>query len=88
MPQKPDAALQRTLNISAAASVSSLYVRAAVGRVITKQDDGSYLIDNAIRMRTQSSGLPVLRQSGDKSELLVPVSVTNGTAEVVQEISW
>ncbi len=88
VPQKPDAALQRTLNISAAASVSSLYVRAAVGRVITKQDDGSYLIDNAIRMRTQSSGLPVLRQSGDKSELLVPVSVTNGTAEVVQEISW
>jgi len=86
--QKPDAGFERRIRISATVTINKLFVRAAVGNEIQKSDDGTYLVDNAIRTRIRSTAEPVLRQSAGKWELLVPVSLSGGTAEVVQDIVW
>jgi hypothetical protein len=39
-------------------------------------------------MKVTADGKPVVRQSGGKSELLVPVTFAGGKAKVVVEYSW
>ncbi len=79
--------LKRTLSLSAAKPVENLYFRAAVGNKIEATADGWYKIDNW-KMKLQSADKPIIRQSGGKSELLVPVRIVEGKAQIVQEYAW
>lgn len=84
-----DPAFQRRLIITAgggAGAVDNLYFRAAAGK-IDRQADGSYLIDDKVRMRLPGAK-PIVRESQGRQELLVPVVFVNGKAEIVQEILW
>ncbi len=81
-----EAAFERHLTVTAKEPVNYLYFRAATGKV-EQQPDGWYLLDGAVRIRLPGS-TPTLRESGGKQELLVPVVLKDGKAEIVQEIQW
>jgi hypothetical protein len=64
-----------------------LYYRAAVADKIEADKDGWYRI-NDWRMRIEADAPPVIRRSGDKMELLVPVRFKGNSAKIVQEYVW
>ncbi|MDB5336234.1 MAG: petJ, partial [Planctomycetaceae bacterium] len=81
-----DAAFERRLTITAKDPVNYLYFRAATGK-IEPQADGWYLLDGDVRIRLSGSK-PILRESGGRQELLVPIVLVDGKAEILQEIQW
>jgi hypothetical protein len=81
-----DPGLRRTLKLTAAKGVDNLYFRAAAGGKIESLGDGWYRIDGW-KMKVEG-GTPQVRQSGGKTELLVPVRFADGKAEIVQEFAW
>ena len=82
------APLRRTLRISAEAPVEHLWFRAVVAGNIEPQDDGWFAIDGDWKLRVESAAKPIVRQSGGKQELLVPVEMPEGKARVVIEYHW
>jgi mono/diheme cytochrome c family protein len=78
--------LHRTLKVSAAGGMTDLYFRAAVGDKIEALKDGWYRIDGW-KMKIDG-GTPVIRKSGGKCELIVPITFKDGKAEIVQEFVW
>jgi len=77
--------LRRTLKLTGPA-MDHLYFRAAVGSKVEAGKDGWYHIDSW-KMKLEG-GTPMVRQSGGKSELLLPVVFTDGKAQIVQEFVW
>jgi hypothetical protein len=96
VPNPPDASFQRTLTLKAtsasggAAPIGSLWFRAAAGGKIEPLDGGWYRIDGTLKMRVEQPGgsSPVVRQNGNRFELLVPVRFNANEARLVQEIVW
>jgi mono/diheme cytochrome c family protein len=82
-----DASLKRTLKLSAGSTVEGLVFRAAVGKKIEAAGDGWFKVDGW-KMRIESAGKPLIRESGGKTELLVPVEFKDGKAQIVQELVW
>jgi mono/diheme cytochrome c family protein len=78
--------LRRILKLTAEKGMSNLYFRAAVGTKIEAQKNGWFSVDGW-KMKIEG-GRPILRQSGGKAELLVPITFKNGKAEIVQEFVW
>jgi hypothetical protein len=70
--------------MAAADIVGKIYFRAASGN-LKAADDGWYTINGAVQIRVQADTQPILRQSEESSELLVPVS---GPTTITQEIVW
>ncbi|HQU41471.1 MAG TPA: hypothetical protein PK867_01610, partial [Pirellulales bacterium] len=65
-----------------------LYFLAGAGQ-IKALESGQYLVDDVVRIRLRSgNATPVLRSSGGRQELLLPVMFERGKAEIVQEIDW
>ena len=83
-----ESGLRRVIDLTAGKEAGDLYFRAAVGNKIEAVGDGVYRIDGGLRMKLTSSAMPVLRTSGGKSELIVPVTFTNGQARIIQELNW
>jgi len=90
VPGDLEASLRRTLTFRADHSVDDLWFRAWVGEAIDAKPDGSFLVDGkvALTFSAGSSGQPVLRKSGGKTELLVPLAFQGSEATVVEEILW
>jgi mono/diheme cytochrome c family protein len=78
--------LRRIMRLTATKPMEHVYFRAAAGAKIEPDKDGWYRIDGW-KMKLEG-GTPVLRQSGGKSELLLPVRFTDGKGQIVQEIAW
>ena len=78
--------MQRTIRIQGSPA-GAVYFRAAAGEV-AENADGSYKIDNRWTMRIKSASKPLLRDSGGRKELLVPLALVNGKSEIVQEFDW
>jgi hypothetical protein len=89
-PGPVDAFLMRTLSFKSDSPPANLFFRAAVGEEISKQPDGSWLVDGKMKMKFPSApGWANTRLIDGKTELLMPVSFDrNGAAEIVQEIVW
>jgi mono/diheme cytochrome c family protein len=83
-----DPSVRRTLRLTASGPADNLFFRAAVGAKVEALGDGWYRVDGTYKVKVESAGAPVLRQSGGKTELLVPVRFAGGKAQVVQEIVW
>lgn len=82
-----DADLHRTLTLkSKAAPAGKLYFRAAVAAKI-EEKSGVFLVDEKVRLSFPGAK-PVLRNSGGKTELLVPVVFRDGAAQIVEHITW
>jgi hypothetical protein len=78
---------RRTLTLSAAKPTDRLYYRAAVGDKIEKTGE-RYVVDGKLSLKLTSAGQPIIRQSGGKTELLVPIVFDGNKAVVVQDYEW
>jgi hypothetical protein len=76
------------LTLTADRPVPDLWFRAAVGDRIEATGGSWYRINGEWRVRIESTVAPVIRQSGGKQELMVPVRFGDGRARIVQEIVW
>ena len=83
-----DPFLQRTLTLKSATPVANLWFRAAVGAKIVAQPDGSFLVDERLKLRVTGEGRALVRESGGKQEVLVPVKFGGGAAKLVEEFKW
>ena len=82
-----DPSLKRTFTLTSTGSSDALYFRAAVGTKIEALDGGWYKIDGW-KMKLDAAGTAKIRESGKKSELLLPVTFKDGKATIVQEFVW
>ncbi|ADB18538.1 PA14 domain protein [Pirellula staleyi DSM 6068] len=78
----------RQFTLEAPGAVEGLYYRAIVASKIEAKEGGTYLIDDKWTTKITSAGKPVIRSSGGKSELLVPVVIENGKAQITQTYDW
>lgn len=87
---EPDFGIERTLTIRADQPPERLYYRAAAGKTIEPQDDGWFLVDNALQVRVRSAEMrvPVVRPVQNGFELVVPVEFKDGMARIIQEYVW
>lgn len=82
-------ALLRQLHLRAPGESSGVYARLAAGEEVRRLDDGSYAVDDfSYYIRPEGGAAPVIRQSGGRQELLVPVRFQNGEATVSYSILW
>ncbi len=84
---KASPGIRRVFTVQAKAGTDNLYFRAAVGDKIEALGDGWYRL-NDLRIRIEAPGMPMLRQSGAKMELLVPVRFQGDAVKIVQEFAW
>ncbi len=84
---KQSPAIRRTFTLTTDNPIDKLYYRAAVADQIAAEKDGWYRI-GAWRMRIEAGAEPIIRQSGKKMELLVPVRFQGNSAKIVQEYVW
>jgi hypothetical protein len=85
-----DASFRRTITFRSAASREKLWFRAWAGPRIEAQPDGSFMVENKIRLHFElaSKQQPALRRQEGKAELLVPVVFLDGQARIAEEIFW
>jgi hypothetical protein len=81
-----DSSIERRLIVKTSRQIDNLWFRAAAGKIET-ETNGDYLVNDVYRIRLPGARA-IVRESNGKRELLVPVSVNNNTAEVVQQILW
>jgi hypothetical protein len=80
---------RRQITLTADRDVENVYVRAGVGQRIEPQADGWHVIDGTVRLHIAAEGTaPLVRDSNGRKELLVPVRLTGGRADVVQQMEW
>lgn len=79
-----NASFRRTITVKGAPK-GTLYFRAAKG--VIKKADGFYIVNEKLRLKLPGSE-PIMRGEGEQTELLVPLSFTNGEAKLVQELVW
>jgi hypothetical protein len=80
--------LRRQIALSSEKAVEGLHFRAAVAGKIEPHKDGTYLVDGNRRLRIEGDEKPLLRESGGKVELLVPVRFKDSKAAFVIEYAW
>ena len=86
VPGEADPFLRRILTVKGKAPASGkLYFRAATGK-ITREGE-AYNVDGKLKLKFPGAQ-PLLRGSGDKAELLVPIDLSNGEGKLVEELVW
>lgn len=91
LPEEDSKILSRELVISSLQSPTNLYAKIAEGREIDQLPDGSYSIDGKqyyIQIVNVGKSKPMIRQSGDKKELLVSIAFEGNKANVKYLIIW
>ena len=90
MPQEFDPWLKRTIRLVVKNDAGDWYYRAAVGNKIEPAEEGVWQVDGSLKVQVSvSAGSgPVVRTSGGRAELLVPIEFTRGEAEIVQMYMW
>lgn len=78
--------MQRRLKLAGTAA-GPVYFRAAAGE-ITEAGVGTYKIDGRWTMQLKSATRPLIRDSGGRKELLVPIALQGGACEIGQEFDW
>ena len=79
--------LDRTISLSGKSS-ESIFYRAASAEKIEKLSDAEYRIDGFWTMKVNGGEAPILRQSGNQWEVLVPVKLIDGKATLQQSYAW
>lgn len=83
-----EVSLRRTLSVSAGKPVDGLLFRAAVADKIEDAGGGIYRIDGVWKLKVSGETKPVIRRSGGKCELLLPVAFADGKGRLVLEYTW
>ena len=89
IPGGEDPAIERTFTIESDKPTENLWLRALVARSIEPGPDGTFTVDGEWTTRLRTGGAdPVVRRSGDRAELLVPIDLSGGKAVIEQEFLW
>ena len=83
-----EGAFRRRFTLSSETPIENLYIRAAMGSSIKAGADGTYSVDQLWTVKVTGGGVPFLRDSNGRQELLVPVPLVNQRGEVVLDIHW
>ncbi len=83
---KGPAHLKRTLTVASEKPTGELFFRAAVGNKIIVGDGGWFTVDG-LKINVETPGATVRKANG-KDELVVPVTLKDGKAQVVVTYSW
>jgi mono/diheme cytochrome c family protein len=80
---------ERALELAARAPAEGLWFRLALGESI-RESNGSFEIDGSItiRLSSETSLSPVVRQSRGGRELLVPIDLSTGAARLIVTYGW
>ena len=84
---KVNPGIRRSIMLTTDNPIDKLYYRAAVADKIEADKDGWFRV-NDWRMRIEGGATPVIRRSGTKMELLVPIQFKGNSAKIVQEYAW
>jgi mono/diheme cytochrome c family protein len=89
-PGEVDPFFRRTLVFRTEAPVENLWFRAWSGSRIEQQGGGIFVADGKVKLRFDVPGgaAPVVRQSGNNAELLVPIKFSGNSAQLTEEIVW
>ncbi|MGZ0170227.1 MAG: c-type cytochrome [Planctomycetales bacterium] len=92
VPRKNDkqlASFERTIALESPSPVARMFFRAASASKI-ESVDGGFVLDGHLKLTlsAESSKSAIIRQSGGKTELLIPVTFANGRAEITQLYEW
>jgi hypothetical protein len=89
-PADDGTALHRDLSLTAPDGTRGVYVRLADAERIERQRDGSFVVGDRTYYIAVERGTPrpVVRDSGGRQELVVPVQFRRGTARVAYSIIW
>jgi hypothetical protein len=89
VPSDGDAFFRRTLTLRSGKPIPNLWFRAWAGKVEASAD-GSFLADGKVKLRFTGNGTgkPVVRSNAGRTELLVPVTSTDQSVRIVEEIIW
>jgi mono/diheme cytochrome c family protein len=79
--------IRRSFILTTDNPIDKLYYRAAIADKIEMEKDGWYRI-NDWKMRIEADEQPVIRQAGNKKELLVPIRFKGNSAKFGQEYVW
>jgi hypothetical protein len=94
------AQFERRLTVRAETAIERLYFLAAAAGEISPLADGWYLVGGALKVRVRAgTDTPIVRNSAGRQELLLPIVLENGKAEInpafhdheieiVEELSW
>ena len=85
---KANPAIRRSFTLTTDIPIGNLYYRAAVADKIEAEARGGWHQINDWRMRIESDARPVVRRSGKKMELLVPIRFTGNRAKFMQKYAW
>ena len=86
--------LDRTLSLTVtpgdSVSLNNLFFRAVTAQKIEPGPESWFTIDGTLKLRivSSSSKQPVVRQAGNRFELLVPVELKNGSAKIEVKYVW
>jgi len=81
-----DPSFHRAITVHSTQPIEKLYFRAATGDKIVEKD-GVFIVDE--RLKLKFTGVtPVIRNSGGKAELLVPLTVKGADAKFAEDLSW
>lgn len=85
-----DAKLVRRMQFRSRANVANLWMRLATGDSIRDEGNGRFFVDSRMRLTIQSTGAQpaLVRESGGRQELLVPVQFVDGSGTVEVEMVW
>ncbi len=82
-------AIRRSFTITTDNPIDKLYYRAMVANQIDAEAQaGWFRINDAWRMRIEADAAPMVRKSGGKMELLVPIRFKGNEAKLTQEYAW
>ncbi len=80
--------LRRRLTLSADAPVEALHIRAAAGSSIEPGPEGTFVVDKLWTVKVIGGSSATVRDSNGRKELVVPVTLKDGKAEVTLELKW
>jgi len=81
-----DPSFSRTITVRADKPVERLFFLAAVGKQI-KENNGVFAVDETQKLKFTGAS-PIIRNSDDRAELLVPLTFNGNEAKFVEEIMW
>jgi mono/diheme cytochrome c family protein len=82
------ATIRRTLTLTASEPVANLWFRAAVADKIEPGPDGWFTVNADWKIKIEAESTPIVRSSGGKTELLVPVELHGKPATIVEVFAW
>jgi mono/diheme cytochrome c family protein len=82
------AMLVRKLSFDAKQPVNDLHFLAATGGKIAPAEKGWYVVDDKLRIHVDAPQSPIIRDSKGRKELLIPVKLNGGQAQVGLEYEW